>query len=106
MAGESGEVRYPVPWARDSSISHLGRPDDMRAAMIEFGFTVISWRDQTDIGAEWFRARLFASAGQPAPPKLGLHLLVGDVAPIMFKNMLDNLERRSVVIVQAILEKK
>jgi ubiquinone/menaquinone biosynthesis C-methylase UbiE len=105
MAGESGEVRYPVPWARVPSISHLGSPDDMRAAMIESGFTVSSWRDQTDMGAEWFRARLSANAGQPAPPKLGLHLLVGDVAAIMFRNMLDNLERRSVVIVQAILDK-
>jgi hypothetical protein len=48
---------------------------------------------------------LAAAAGQAAPQKLGLHLLVGEVAPIMLRNMLDNLERRSVMIVRAILDK-
>lgn len=106
MAGESGGVRYPVPWARDPSISYLATTDEMKGALSAAGFEVRSWQDQTELGAEWFRHRLAKAAGQPAPPKLGLHLLVGDVAPIMFKNLLDNLERRSVVIVQAILDKK
>lgn len=105
MAGTAGGVRYPVPWARDPSISFLGSPDEMRTALQEAGFEVRSWIDQTGLGVEWFRARLAAAAGQPSPPKLGLHLLVGNVAPLMLKNMLDNLERRSVVVVRAILDK-
>ena len=29
LQGEGGEVLYPVPWARDPSISHLATPDEM-----------------------------------------------------------------------------
>lgn len=105
MAGEAGRVRYPVPWARDPSISFLGQPEEMRTAIEGAGFEIMSWQDQTELGAKWFRARLSATASQPTPPKLGLHLLVGEVAPIMFRNILDNLERRSVVITQAICRK-
>ncbi len=105
LAGNSSGVRYPVPWARDPSISFLGTTDEMRTALQLAGFGTRSWVDQTELGVEWFRDRLAAVAGQTAPPKLGLHLLVGEVAPIMLRNMLDNLERRSVVIVQAIADK-
>ena len=30
LQGEGGEVLYPVPWARDASISSLATPADMR----------------------------------------------------------------------------
>jgi len=105
MAGNASGVRYPVPWARDPCISFLGSPEEVQTALQEAGFEIRSWVDQTQLGIEWFRARLAAAAGLPAPPKVGLHLLVGEVAPIMLRNMLDNLERHSVVIVQAIADK-
>ena len=30
LQGEGGEVLYPVPWARDPSISHVATPDEMK----------------------------------------------------------------------------
>lgn len=104
MQGESPDVQYPLPWARNESISHLVPPSHIQAALSVAGFRALSWVDQTRLGLEWLRERLAATQAS-GPPKLGLHLLVGDVAPIMFKNLLGNLERRSVVIIQAILEK-
>lgn len=68
MAGTSGGVRYPVPWARDPSISHLATTDEMRLALDAAGFEVRSWQDQTELGAEWFRHRLAKAAGSPRHP--------------------------------------
>ena len=33
LQGEGGEVLYPVPWARDPSISHLATPDQMKTLL-------------------------------------------------------------------------
>jgi hypothetical protein len=34
LQGEGGEVLYPVPWARDPSISHLATPDEMKSLLV------------------------------------------------------------------------
>jgi ubiquinone/menaquinone biosynthesis C-methylase UbiE len=33
LQGEGGEVLYPVPWARDPSISQVATPDEMKALL-------------------------------------------------------------------------
>ena len=40
LQGEGGEVLYPVPWARDPSISHLATPDQMKSLLGGAGFKV------------------------------------------------------------------
>ena len=37
-AGDNAPPHFPVPWAEDSSISFLVKPDDMRTMLIEDGF--------------------------------------------------------------------
>ena len=38
LQGEGGEVLYPVPWAREPSISHLATSDQMSSLLIGAGF--------------------------------------------------------------------
>ena len=41
LQGEGGEVLYPVPWARDPSISHLATPDQMKSLLGGAGFKLL-----------------------------------------------------------------
>ena len=48
LQGEGGEVLYPVPWARDLSISHLATPDEMGSLLIGVGFKLRDVQDSTE----------------------------------------------------------
>ncbi|MGH6944730.1 MAG: class I SAM-dependent methyltransferase, partial [Geminicoccaceae bacterium] len=53
LQGEGGDVVFPVPWARDASISFLVRPAELRALLEGAGFEVLSWRDTSAEGRAW-----------------------------------------------------
>ena len=104
MAGPNPPVRFPVPWAREPSISHLESPDAIRALIITSGFTELAWVDETASATEWFRQRLRATApGGPPPP--GLHLLLGPEFGEMFRNQVRNLEEARISVIQAVFER-
>jgi len=48
LRGEGGEVLFPVPWARDPSISHLATPDAMHSLLTDAGFKVVDVHDSTE----------------------------------------------------------
>mgnify|MGYP003704573025 CR=1 FL=1 len=48
LQGEGGDVLYPVPWAREPSISHLATPDAMQSLLVEAGFKIIDVQDSTE----------------------------------------------------------
>ena len=75
------EIEFPVPWAATKATSFVETPQRYREALESAGFEVISERDRRETGAEFFRqmkARIAASG----PPPLGLHVLMGQDAPI------------------------
>ena len=47
VAGPGGEPHYPVPWARDASISFVLTAQETRAKLEAAGFHVVSWQDTT-----------------------------------------------------------
>jgi ubiquinone/menaquinone biosynthesis C-methylase UbiE len=55
VAGPGGTLIFPVPWAREPSISFLATPDELRTLLEQTGFQVISWRDTSEEGRIWFR---------------------------------------------------
>ena len=55
LQGEGGEVLYPVPWARDPSISHLATPDRMKSLLVGAGFKLLDVQDSTDESQSSFR---------------------------------------------------
>jgi SAM-dependent methyltransferase len=103
MLGPAGDIHFPVPWARDPSISFLRQPEAVRQLLEATGFTTVEWLDATAEATEWFRARLASPAAAPSP--LGLHLLLGPEAATMFRNVLRNLEEGRVAVIKAVLEK-
>jgi SAM-dependent methyltransferase len=105
MLGPEGAIHYPVPWARDPSISFLRPPDAVQQLLESTGFQTVQWIDDTSASIEWFRARIAAAAGSSAPPHLGLHLLLGQESATMFRNVLRNLEEGRLKIIKAVVTK-
>ena len=101
LQGEGGDVLYPVPWARDSHISHLATTDQMTALLANAGFKLLEVTDSTEQNQSWFErmasktaARISPSAGSSAPP-VSFQVILGEDYPEMVKNQVRNLcERR------------
>ena len=55
VAGEGEPLIFPVPWAREPSISFLVTSDELRELLGQAGFQVVSWRDTSEEGRSWFR---------------------------------------------------
>lgn len=53
LQGEGGEVVFPVPWAREPSISHLATPGEMRELLAGAGFGILAEEDSTEESQGW-----------------------------------------------------
>src|ERR671916_259101 len=67
MAGPTSPIHFPVPWARDPSISHLQPPEMVRSLIATTGFHESSWVDETASATEWFQQRLSATVSEVPP---------------------------------------
>lgn len=105
MAGESGPVHFPVPWARDPAISFLRPAVAVRSQLAGLGLVERVWRDTTAPSTDWFRKRLAAVRAAPTPPPLGLHLVLGDDFAAMFANQVRNLEEGRIAVIEAVWER-
>jgi ubiquinone/menaquinone biosynthesis C-methylase UbiE len=90
LQGEGGEVLFPVPWARDPSISHLARPADMRELLEEAGFSVAEERDSSAESLAWFEA-MAARMASDGPPPVNFAIFLGEDFPAMVQNQIRNL---------------
>jgi len=71
LQGEGGEVLYPVPWARDPSISHLATPDRMKSLLVGAGFKLLDVQDSTDESQSFFEGMTAQMAQTGSPPWRG-----------------------------------
>lgn len=95
LQGEGGDVIFPVPWARDPSISALATPDDMLKLLDDAGFAVETSADSTSKSQAWFEAmaeRLRTSG----PPPVGFDLIFGPDFADMMHNQIENLAERRI----------
>lgn len=104
LAGPSGPVLFPVPWARTPDTSFLVRPDELRGLLEAAGFSVTDWSDTTDAARTWFVALAEKISREGLPP-LGFHLLLGSDFPSMAQNQRRNLEEGRIVLAQVIATK-
>lgn len=98
MAGPYGPLHFPVPWARDASISFLSPPDDVHALLTEIGYRTLHWEDLTD-------ATVAAAQSRPVPvePPPGLHLVLGADFLERMGNMQRNRAEHRMALVRAVL---
>jgi ubiquinone/menaquinone biosynthesis C-methylase UbiE len=82
-----GALQYPVPWALTEETSFVGTLEEYRSALEAAGFRVEQERDRREFSVE-FMERAIARVAQGGPPALGVHLLMGEKAPLMLKNVL------------------
>lgn len=87
LRAKAGDLTYPVPWATSQETSFVADVNSYRAALQEAEFRVERERNRRAYGIE-FTERTIARATQGERPVLGLHLLMGDLAPVMIKNVL------------------
>jgi SAM-dependent methyltransferase len=82
-----GAIRFPVPWAISEESSFVAGVKDYREELQGAGFHVEKERGRLAFSIE-FTERFMARMAQSGPPALGLHLLMGEQAPLMARNML------------------
>lgn len=95
LQGEGGDVAYPVPWAREPSISHLATVDDMRSMLTDAGFELIDEHDSSDRSSAWFRSVADAIASGNVPP-VTFAVFLGDDFAEMARNQVTNLADRRI----------
>lgn len=105
VAGPTGPIYFPVPWARESSISFLVTPEELRKLLEETGFRVVSWRNSTEAGRVWFRKVAEMMQRQGGAPPLGFHILLGSDFKTMATNQLRNLNENRIGLIETILQR-
>jgi len=104
LAGPSGPVLFPVPWARTPESSFLATPDELRKLLEESGFEVTAWSDTTDAARAWFVSLAERIRKEGLPP-LGFHVLLGPDFQAMAQNQRRNLEEGRIVLAQVVAKK-
>ena len=95
LQGEGGDVRYPVPWASDSTTSFLATPEDMRALLAAAGFQVVSEVDSSDESLAWFQ-QMRSRITRDGPPPITFAAFLGDAFGQMAANQVANLAERRI----------
>ena len=101
LAGTGGETHFPVPWARDSSISFLQTEQQLLERLTENGFEIEVWRDVTEAGRSWF-CHMNDRIRAQGPPQFGLQLLLGADFRLMAHNLMLNLEEGRILLLECI----
>ena len=100
LAGPVSPIYFPVPWARDPTLSHLCPPEEVRSLLRETGFEELAWIDETTPALRWYQERLAALL--TTPPPLGPHVVFGDLFGEMFRNQVLNLSEGRISVIQAL----
>jgi ubiquinone/menaquinone biosynthesis C-methylase UbiE len=95
LQGEGGEVYYPVPWAREPSISHLATPAAMQSLLTGAGFKIVSANDSTDESQRWFEA-MAARMARSTVPAVTFQTFLGNDFPEMARNQVRNLQEKRI----------
>jgi hypothetical protein len=107
VAGPSGGLEYPVPWADGPAQSWLPRADELYALLDTGPLYVTAWRQGPPV------VEAIAGAAQSVPVRsgdsalsgLGLHLLMPEYEARMTA-MARNVAAKKVALVQAIAQRR
>lgn len=105
LAGPSGPVLFPVPWARTADTSFLVSPETLRALLEQAGFSIAQWVDSTEQARSWFVA-VAARIREKGLPPLSFHVLLGEDFAAMAQNQGRNLQEGRIALGQIIARKE
>ncbi len=105
MQISEGDLAFPVPWATEPGGSSVSPPGVYRSALESAGFNIIAERNRREFAIEFFAQLQARVSGAGGLPQLGLHILMGDTAPVKVKNMIENVSLNLVAPVELIVEK-
>jgi ubiquinone/menaquinone biosynthesis C-methylase UbiE len=77
---------FPVPWAANPATSFVSSVTDYKYALEQAGFRIDHQRERRQFAID-FIERMRARAASGSPPTLGVHILMGEQAPLMLKNV-------------------
>jgi ubiquinone/menaquinone biosynthesis C-methylase UbiE len=83
MRKGDGALEFPQPWAVDPKMSFVATASEYREALEQAGLRVEHQRERRQFAIEFMRKMMT----RPTPPVLGVHLLMGEQAPVMLKNV-------------------
>lgn len=95
LQGEGGDVLFPVPWAREPSISHLATPTETREMLVAAGFRLLDESDSTEDSLNWFQ-KVSSRLGEHGPPPVNFGVFLGPGYPEMVANQVANLRERRI----------
>jgi hypothetical protein len=106
LEGDSGPLKFPVPWAREPRTSFLMTPAATQSLLSELGFHQLSWVDRSSACAAWY-ARLASnhSTGESAF-RPSTHFSVGTDFRELAAGMARNITDRRAVIAQAVYRRE
>lgn len=104
LAGPSGPVIFPVPWARTQESSFLATPEALRDLLEKSGFNITDWSDTTEAARTWF-VSLAEKIRKEGLPPLGFHVLLGSDFQAMAQNQRRNLEEQRIALAQVIAKR-
>ena len=103
LAGAEGAPYYPLPWAREESISFLLSADVMRKYLSEAGFHVMHWRDTSELGRQWFIDMAKRQKLHPESVRTpGLQIVLGPDIRVMSGNVMRNLAEGRIALVEVV----
>lgn len=100
-----GELFFPVPWATTAESSAVSSVQEYKDALTKAGFVVTGERDRHEFAMAFFERLQADATATKGPPPLGLHILMGNDAPIKIKNMIENIAHGKVAPIELIVQK-
>ncbi len=105
MRTSDDPLPFPVPWAANESMSFVDDLPTYRMALEAAGFEVQQLRNRGAFAIEFFSAMRKQSANNGGPPPLGLHIILGQDAPLKIANMVDAIAAGTIAPVEIICRK-
>ncbi len=104
MAGPVQPLHFPVPWARDPTISFLRSSAEIRTLLAETSFRELLWADEHEKTLATIQEQV-ARGAAAIPPPLGIHLVIGPQFLEMLRNTIQNYQEDRLTTVKAVFER-
>lgn len=104
FSSEKEDLKFPLPWADDSSISFLIKLNDFGRLMKETGFKELLRKERTSESIDFFET-VFENNKKEGSPKIGLNIFMTEQSSFKLSNLLNNLSENKLKVQSGIYQK-